>query len=84
MPDYGCCGCSYPTGVCDKISNKNYTLPTSFNGVSISWEGDNVTNNIVNYISPTSNFSNSLTATLTINELEQTVTINLIQLKYDL
>lgn len=68
----------------DNVSiNKDYTLPTNINGVSISWTGENVNGNIVTYIEPDSNFTNALTATLTIGDLEETVTINLIQLKYE-
>lgn len=68
----------------DNVSiNKDYTLPTNINGVSISWTGENVNGNIVTYIEPDSNFTNALTATLTIGDLEEKVTINLIQLKYE-
>ena len=67
----------------DTISiDKDYNLPNNVSGVEISWSGDNVVDSTLKYIKPTSNFTDVLTATLTIGNLTETITINIIQLAY--
>lgn len=62
--------------------SSNYYLPTNFNGVNISWNGDNVDGNLLEYTSPDKDRYLFLTATLSIGALEREVEIQITELKY--
>lgn len=60
----------------------DYNLPTTINGVSVKWSGDNITNNILSYASPENDIIEIIKAELSIGSLVRTVEIEIIQTKY--
>ena len=47
----------------------DYNLPINLNGVTVTWSGENVVNNVLKYIAPQQNTKETLTAVLTLGEL---------------
>lgn len=68
----------------DQMTVENdYDLPIIKNGVSISWSGNNVVDNVLKYIKPTNNTTETLTAILKIGEIEKEISIEVIHAKYE-